>query len=85
MFSVHIFVALVWSDHRVNVWFVPRMERLCYSSSVRSKQINHYLNENDNESAPDGDTIHCMPPLHVLSTNPRTPADVIAALLCERE
>ena len=55
--------------------------KLCYDSSVTTKQINEYLAEHGNDSALAIDTIHGMTPLHMLSMNPYAPAESIAALL----
>ena len=55
--------------------------KLCYNSSITTKHINDYLNEHGNDSARAIDTIHGMAPLHMISMNPNSPADAIAALL----
>ena len=74
------------SNTRVNEWLIHHMEdvpfhKVCYTSFITTKQINNYLIENGNDSAPRTDTIHDMTPLHTLTTNPNAPADSIAALL----
>jgi hypothetical protein len=76
------------SIRRVNEWLIHHMDewpfhKLCYSSSVTTKQINDYLTENGNDVAL---TINphdngMTPPLHILSMNPHAPADAILALL----
>eukprot|EP00554_Chaetoceros_debilis_P015942 CAMPEP_0194125528 /NCGR_PEP_ID=MMETSP0150-20130528/59510_1 /TAXON_ID=122233 /ORGANISM="Chaetoceros debilis, Strain MM31A-1" /LENGTH=693 /DNA_ID=CAMNT_0038819339 /DNA_START=83 /DNA_END=2167 /DNA_ORIENTATION=- len=74
------------SSRRVNEWLIQHMDnspfhKLCYNSSITTKHINDYLNEHGNDSARAIDTIHGMTPLHMLSMNPHSPADAIAALL----
>ena len=46
-----------------------------------TKQINNHLIENGNDAALAIDSSRRMTPLHMLSINPHTPADAIAALL----
>ena len=55
--------------------------KLCYDSSITTKQLNAYLNEYGNDSALAIDPYHVMTPLHMLAMNPHAPADAIAALL----
>ena len=55
-------------------------QHLCYNSFVTVKQINDHLNENGNESAIVIEAIRGISPLHMLSMNPKAPADTIAAL-----
>jgi len=74
------------SIRRVNEWVFHHMDeapfhKLCYNSSITTKHINDYLNEHGNDSALAVDTIHGMTPLHMLSMNPHSPSDAIAALL----
>jgi len=74
------------SERRVNEWLYHHMDnspfhKICYNSSITTKHINDYLNEHGNDSARAIDTIHGMTPLHMLSMNPHSPADAIAALL----
>ena len=65
-----------WSSHMNEAPF----HKLCYNSSVTTKQINDYLVENGNDAACTTDPHHGMIPLHILSMNPHAPADAIAAL-----
>ena len=58
--------------------------KLCYNSSVTTKEINDHLNENSNDSALQVDTIHGMTPLHILTMNPHASADSIATLVDSR-
>ena len=74
------------SNRRVNEWLIHHMDdspfhKLCYDSSVTTRQINDYLHERGNDAALVIDTIHGKTPLHMLSMNPHAPADAIAALL----
>ena len=75
------------SSRRVNEWLYHHMDnapfhKLCYNSSITTKHINDYLNdEHDNDSARAIDTIHGMTPLHMLSMISHSPADANAALL----
>ena len=74
------------SNRRVNEWLMHHMDdapfhKLCYNTSITTKHLNNYLNEHGNDSALNIDTIHGMTPLHMLSMNPHSPADTIAALL----
>ena len=74
------------SLRRVNEWLIHHMDeapfhKLCYKSSITTKHLNDYLNEHGNDSALAIDTIHGMTPLHMLSMNPHSPSDAIAALL----
>ena len=73
------------SIRRVNEWLFHHMDaapfhKLCYDSSITTKHLNDYLNEHGNDSAVAIDTIHDMTPLHMLSMNPHSPSDAIAAL-----
>uniref|UniRef100_A0A7S3VG25 Uncharacterized protein n=1 Tax=Chaetoceros debilis TaxID=122233 RepID=A0A7S3VG25_9STRA len=73
------------SNRRVNEWLIHHMDaapfhKLCYDSSVTTKQISDYLHEHGNDSALAIDPYHGMTPLHILSMNPHAPADTIAAL-----
>jgi len=73
------------SNRRVNEWLFHHMDeapfhKLCYDSSVTTKQISDYLHEHGNDSALAIDPYHGMTPLHILSMNPNAPADAIAAL-----
>ena len=72
-------------NRRVNEWLFHHMDaapfhKLCYDSSVTTKQISDYLHEHGNDSALAIDPYHGMNPLHILSMNPHAPADAIAAL-----
>ena len=74
------------SDRRVNEWLYHHMDespfhKLCYNSSITTRHINDYLTDNGNSAALAIDPYHGMTPLHVLSMNPHTPPDAIAALL----
>ena len=74
------------SNRQVNQWLMFHMDhapchKLCYNSSITTKHLNDYLNEHGNDSALAIDTIHGMTPLHMLSMNPHSPSDAIAALL----
>jgi len=74
------------SNGLVNEWLVHHMDaapfhKLCYNSTIATKQINDYLHEHGNDSALAIDTIHGMTPLHMLSMNPHAPADTILTLL----
>ena len=74
------------SNRRVNEWLIHHMDdapfhKLCYNSSITTKQLNEYLNDHGIESALAIDQIHGMTPLHMLSMNPHSPSDAIAALL----
>jgi len=74
------------SNRRVNEWLFHHMDhapfhKLCYNSSITTKHLNAYINEHGNDTALDIDTIHGMTPLHMLSMNPHSPADAIAAVL----
>eukprot|EP01083_Nonionella_stella_P109326 318633_1 len=55
--------------------------KLCYSSSVTTKQISEYLNGHGNDAALTCGTLHGMTPLHILSMNPHSTADAILTLL----
>jgi hypothetical protein len=73
------------SNRRVNNWLHHHMDnapfhKICYDSFVTAKQISDYLTENGNDSALAVDPRHGMTPLHILSMNPRAPADTIVAL-----
>ena len=79
-------VAYEYGNHRVNEWLIHHMDhapfhKLCYNSSITTKHINDYINEHGNDSARAIHVIHGMTPLHMLSMNPHSPADAIAALL----
>eukprot|EP00554_Chaetoceros_debilis_P009836 CAMPEP_0194105466 /NCGR_PEP_ID=MMETSP0150-20130528/5666_1 /TAXON_ID=122233 /ORGANISM="Chaetoceros debilis, Strain MM31A-1" /LENGTH=280 /DNA_ID=CAMNT_0038793347 /DNA_START=311 /DNA_END=1153 /DNA_ORIENTATION=+ len=74
------------SNRRVNEWLIHHMDtspfhKLCYNSSVTTKQINDYLTDHGDDSALTIDAIHGMTPLHMLSMNPHAPADAAAVLL----
>ena len=74
------------SNRRVNEWLIHHMDespfhKLCYDTSVTSKQINDYLIEHDNDSALQTDGNYGMTPLHMLAMNPHAPADSISTLL----
>eukprot|EP00554_Chaetoceros_debilis_P014022 CAMPEP_0194125854 /NCGR_PEP_ID=MMETSP0150-20130528/59681_1 /TAXON_ID=122233 /ORGANISM="Chaetoceros debilis, Strain MM31A-1" /LENGTH=377 /DNA_ID=CAMNT_0038819681 /DNA_START=142 /DNA_END=1276 /DNA_ORIENTATION=+ len=74
------------SNRRVNEWLIHQMDespfhKLCYDTSVTSKQINDYLIEHDNDSALQTDGNYGMTPLHMLAMNPHAPADSISTLL----
>ena len=73
-------------NRRVNEWLFHHMDaapfhKLCYDSSVTTKQISDYLHEHGDDSALAIDTIHGMTPLHILSMNPHAPPDAILTLL----
>ena len=72
-------------SRRVNDWLFHHMDqapfhKLCYDSSITTKQINNYINENGNASALAVDPHHGMTPLHIPSMNPHAPANAILAL-----
>ena len=74
------------SDRLVNEWLIHHMDqapfhKLCYDSSMTTKQINDYLIENGNESPLQISPIHGMNPLHMLTMTPHAPADTISALV----
>ena len=74
------------SERRVNEWLHQHMDvspfhKLCYDSSITTRRINEYLDENSNDSARQTDTSYGMTPLHMLAMNSNAPADSIAALL----
>eukprot|EP01083_Nonionella_stella_P069796 186301_1 len=74
------------TDGQVNEWLVHRIDdapfhKLCYDSSVTTKQVSDYLIENGINSALQIDTVHGMNPLHMLCMNPHASADAILALL----
>lgn len=54
---------------------------VCYDTSVTTKQISEYLDENGNDAALAIDSIRSMTPLHMLSRNPHAPVDAILTLL----
>ena len=65
-----------------NGWFIIWTNcQLCYDSSITTKHIIDYLNEHGNDSVQAIDMIHGMTPLHMLSMNPYSPSESIAALL----
>eukprot|EP01083_Nonionella_stella_P032298 88396_1 len=74
------------SHHQVNVWLIHHMDdwpfhRLCYNSSITTKQITSYIGQNGVDSALTIEKIHGMTPLHMLAMNPHAPGDAITALL----
>ncbi len=74
------------SDRRVNEWLIHHMDKapfhkLCYNSFIVRKEINDYLTENGNDEALTIDSYHGMTPMHILTMNPHTPAETVAALL----
>uniref|UniRef100_A0A7S3VGD5 Leucine-rich repeat domain-containing protein n=1 Tax=Chaetoceros debilis TaxID=122233 RepID=A0A7S3VGD5_9STRA len=77
-----------WRDYRkrMNNWLIHHMDhfpfhKLCYNSSITSKQINDYLDEHGNNSSRFIDIFHQMTPLHMITMNPHAPAHAISALL----
>ena len=68
---------LIWIHHMDEAPF----HKLCCNSSITTRQINDYLNENGADAARTLDPYHGMTPLHMLSMNPHAPAETIAALL----
>jgi len=73
------------SNRRVNEWLIHHMDespfhKLCYTSSITTKQISNYLDEDVSNSALQSDPVRGMTPLHLLTINPDAPADSIAAL-----
>ena len=78
------------SHRRLKEWLIHHMDaspfhKLCYNSSITTKQLNDYLTDTDHgdDSALtiDIDAIHGMTPLHMLSMNPHAPADAAAVFL----
>jgi hypothetical protein len=73
------------SIRQVHEWLFRHMDewpfhKLCYASSITTKQIYDYLIDNGNDLALQIDPHHGMTPLHMLSMNPHAPADAIASL-----
>ena len=86
IYPVTGFVITEESILRVNEWLIHQTDeapfhKLCYNSSIATKQLINYINDHGNESALAIDSIHGMTPLQMLSMNPHSPADAIAALL----
>ena len=75
------------SVRQVNEWLVIQhmdeapFHKICYNSSISTKQLNVYLQEHGNDAALAIDPYYGMTPLHMLSMNPYAPADAVAALL----
>ena len=74
------------SNNNVNEWLDQHMDeapfhKICYNSSISTKQLNDYLQEHGNDAALAIDPYYGMTPLHMLSMNPYAPADAVAALL----
>ena len=74
------------SNLQVNEWLFHHMDeapfhKICYNSSISTKQLNIYLQEHGNDAALAIDPYYGMTPLHMLSMNPYAPADTTAALL----
>ena len=71
----------------MNEWLIHHMDeempfhKLCYNSSITTKDINKHLIEHGNNSALVTEMIHGMNPLHMLSMNPHDPPEAVAALL----
>ena len=70
----------------MNEWLIHHTDealfhKLCYDSSMTTKQINDYLAEHGNASALVIDANHGMTPLHMLAMHHHALDDAIAALL----
>jgi len=73
------------SNRRVNEWLLHHMDdapfhKLCYDSSIATKEINAYLHDNGNGSALQIDANYGLTPLHMLTMNPNALAESIASL-----
>ena len=73
------------SNRQMNEWLVHHMDeapfhKICYNSSVTTRKMIDYLNENGTDAVLAFDPYHDMTPLHMFSMNPHAPADAIASL-----
>ena len=71
---------------RVKEWKIHHMDvapfhKVCYDSSINTRNINNFLNEYGNNSVLAIDPYHDMTPLHMLTMTPHAPAETIGALL----